>query len=111
MQKVRAITRKTIHVGSNSNDMQLPSPKTPSLKLKMENVTQNKQHKVQVATSCTTTPMSEWIRTNFSDEKYFKSYDELGDFLEGPGLDNNTALTHAVCEFRDLSWYFHFPHA
>jgi hypothetical protein len=66
----------------------------------------------EYTSSCTVTPSSDWIRTDFTDRQYFNPYNELHDFLEGPGLDIPvTELTYAVCEFRDLSWYFHFPHA
>lgn len=61
--------------------------------------------------TCQTTPSSDWIRTNVSDPQYFRSYRHSSDFLQGPGLINQSSLTHAVCEFREMSWYFHFPHA
>jgi hypothetical protein len=56
--------------------------------------------------------MREWIRTDFNDIQYFMQYDELSDLLEGEGLAIPTSdITFAVCEFRDISWNSHFPHA
>lgn len=60
--------------------------------------------------------MSEWHITDYNNTAAFIQYNELSDFLEGPGLTlykngDFKKLRFAVCEFRELKFYNHYPHA
>jgi hypothetical protein len=56
--------------------------------------------------------MSSWIQTPLYDTRYFQPYHELSDFLDGSAVKNqDISTTDAICEFRPLQYFKHFPHA
>lgn len=68
-----------------------------------------------------TSNMSTWHITDYNNKAAFITYNELSDFVDGPGLEKmknenvnvekSKKLRFAVCEFRPLTYYNHFPHA
>jgi hypothetical protein len=54
--------------------------------------------------------MSAWTQTPLLDPRYFAQHYSLADFLEGPALDHPHPSL-AICEFRDITFWYHFPHA
>jgi hypothetical protein len=57
---------------------------------------------------------TDYVVTNLNEASDYVHYQQLSDFLEGPGVeddnDNRDALA-AICEFRPVPWSHHFPHA
>jgi hypothetical protein len=56
------------------------------------------------------TVMSAWTQTPLHDPRYFPQYYSVADFMEGPAL-THPHPTAAVCKFRDITFWYHFPHA
>jgi hypothetical protein len=53
--------------------------------------------------------MSPWTRTPLYDERYFPQYSKISDFMEGLAL-RKPHPSAAVCEYRDIKFWRHFPH-
>lgn len=56
------------------------------------------------------TSMSKWTFTSLRAAEDYPKYHDLSDFLEGPSLSDQNVET-AVCEFRRVKYWHHFPHA
>jgi hypothetical protein len=59
---------------------------------------------------------TDYLVTNLNDASDYVHYQQLSDFLEGPGVDDNDDdddrdASAAICEFRAVPWSNHFPHA
>jgi hypothetical protein len=60
-----------------------------------------------VSSQCEEDVTSKWIQTSLA--KGYPQYRQLSDFLEGPALTDQEN-DFAICEFRYMRYWFHFPH-
>jgi hypothetical protein len=73
----------------------------------------NTNHFLETATiypsQCKENVTSSWIKTSLKDHKY-QQYTQLSDLFEGPAL-TDPHPDSAICEFRRVQYWHHFPHA
>jgi hypothetical protein len=62
-----------------------------------------------INSQCTENLSSNWTITSLQATDNYSQYKELSDFLEGPAM-NETEWKDAVCEFRQVMFWSHFPH-